>query len=159
MKIELNKKEDQVVQTEEIDFDCSEMNTTVHFPDFEINVSERTLVNSDRHVKKHKQHIGLKIRRKELLREQIRLEIQFLRNKLKLFSIQTDGQLEDKLSGMEKWMANVTTKMAQDQNQEKELLEGQFRKSFLQNETNLETLDECPSLVDSSTISASFNKK
>ena len=104
MKIELNAKEEKLLLTEEMDFDCSEMNTTVQFPDFEVVVSERTLINSDRHLKKHKKNIELKVRKKELLREQIRLEIEFLENKLKLFSIQTEGKLEQKLSGMQSWM-------------------------------------------------------
>ena len=160
MKIELNKKEEKLLQTEEIDFDCSEMNTTVLFPDFEVVVSERTLVNSDRHLKKHKQNIELKVRKKELLREQIRLEIEFLGNKLKLFSIQTDDKLSEKLSGMETWMQEIQMKLLEDETKEKALLNKELEKSYLgQSEVDLKILDETPSLIDSSLIMESIHKK
>ena len=160
MKIELNKKEEKLLQTEEIDFDCSEMNTTVLFPDFEVVVSERTLVNSDRHLKKHKQNIELKVRKKELLREQIRLEIDFLRNKLKLFSIQTDDKLKEKLSGMETWMQEIQMKLVEDETKEKALLNRELEKSYLgKSEVDLNILDENPSLIDSSLIMDSIHKK
>ena len=160
MKIELNKKEEKLLQTEEIDFDCSEMNTTVLFPDFEVVVSERTLVNSDRHLKKHKQNIELKVRKKELLREQIRLEIDFLGNKLKLFSIQTDDKLREKLSGMETWMQEIQMKLVEDETKEKALLNRELEKSYLgKSEVDLNILDENPSLIDSSLIMESVHKK
>ena len=158
MKIESKPEEKQILQNREIDFSCSKLNTTIHFPDFEVSLTEKTLTNSDRHLKKHEQQVELKVRKKELLREQIRVEIEFLKNKLALFSLQTDKQLDESLQHVHSWMDSVGSRLKEDEIVENELLALELEKSFSGKTANLDVLDKTDSLIDSSKIYESFSQ-
>lgn len=136
-----------------MNFSCSELNTTLQFPDYEVSVSEQTLVNSDHHLKKHSATIHLKIRPKELLRERLRLELGFLENKLKLFSIQTRNQLQHKFAGIRWWMHSIRSELAEDEARERRLLATELEKSYLgHSDVDLEVLDKTDSTRKSAKI-------
>lgn len=131
MKIESKSAKEGVDLTQAIDYSCSELNTTIHFPDFELRVKEKTLTNSDRHLKRRKQELDLRVRPKELLRERIKLEISFLRNKLKIFSLQTEGKLDHQLKAMTRWMDQAEGRLREDEQNEGKLATQEIEKSFL----------------------------
>ena len=149
MKLESKQKIEKLHRKEEIDYDCSELNTTLQFPDFEVSMTKQTFINSDRHIKKHKRNIELKVRPKELLREKLRLEIKFLKNKMRLFKIQTDGQLNQKLNPMHLWMKEVEEKLLLDENKEKKVLNTALEKSYLgENLSDFNVLEDSSALIE-----------
>ena len=156
MKIEQKQSQNKLLQAPEMNYSCSELNTTLQFPDYEISISEQTLINTDHHLKKRKNKLELKVRQKELLREQLRLELGFLKNKLRLFKIQTDGKLDYKFSGMHQWIQSVIFELAEDEAQEQQLLSNELEKSFAgRTDIDLEVLDKSRSRLQSSKISIS----
>ena len=160
MKIDSKSEDEKLHLKEEIDYNCSQLNTTVQFPDFEVSMTKQTFTNSDRHLKKHKRNIELKVRPKELIREQIRLEIEFLKNKIKLFSIQTENQLKNKLEYMHNWMNEVQEKLSNDEIKENNILNKELEKSNLgETFVDLNVLDDSSALINFSKINESAIKK
>ena len=149
MKLEARPKIKKLHRKEEIDYDYSELNTTLQFPDFEVSMTQKTFINSDRLIKKHKRNIELKVRPKELIREKIKLEIEFLKNKMRLFEIQTDGQLKQKLNPMHIWMEEVEKKLLLDENKEKKILNTALEKSYLgENLSDLNVLEDTSAFIE-----------
>ena len=81
---------------------------------YRIQITNETLENKDRHIKKKRNKFEIQISRKEELRAVLKFRVRRLRAKIRLFGIQTGNGLDHKMTPIKTFLDRVDSGLAQD---------------------------------------------